>query len=67
MLHSSGLPALQGHEISYTILFFITVLAPINIILSSTLQSLSAFLTGIVMNQHLLVPKHSGVFPETSL
>lgn len=35
--------------------------------LTDTLQILSVFLTVIIMNQHLLVPKHSGVFPEASL
>ena len=46
---------LKGHRIIYTILFFFIELTSINSILRDTLKSLSAFLAGILTNQHLLL------------
>lgn len=53
-----GSQHLKGRKIICGNLFFFIVLAAINGILSNTSQSLSALLTGITTNQHLLVQSH---------
>ena len=54
MLHHLGFQTSKGTE-DYLYYFLLVVLTPINCFLNGTLLSLSAFLTGIIMNQHHLV------------
>lgn len=54
----TGVQHLKGHKIVCIILFFFIVLAPTN----STLQTLTAFLSGTIIKKHFLVQNNTMLF-----